>query len=410
MPQRGANGTGKSLRHFVPLVLLCAFLCTSAAAVRGASLFGKVIEVNSGDVITISNLNRPVRVRLLGVDAPEMDQAFGDVARKHLSDLVYDKPVLVEYAGISGDHSLNGRVLLEGADVGAQMIRDGAAWVDPSTQHRLSETDREVYHQSEEAARGERRGLWQQENPVAPWEFVKAIALRTKSAATSSAAASVTKPALDRPVPELTNLTLMASRLAAAPAATRSGGIADLPGFLAPVNGGSWHLLRPARERFSVLVPEEGETQDLPFREGMGHNYRARDGRAAFVVTWLTGATYGESDADAINASVAAFLKSFGIVFNARNQGDPQSAAPCELQNEKDISMHGFTGLEFDVGSCTVPVKVRVFTRTINNERQMYIAMVLYKEKEDNVARFINSFTIAAPASTQKGTKSAKAR
>ena len=103
MPRRDANGTGKWRRHLAPLLLLCAFWCTSAAAVRGASLFGKVIEVNSGDVITISNLNRPVRVRLLGVDAPEMDQAFGDVAKKHLADLIYDKSVLVEYAGISGD-------------------------------------------------------------------------------------------------------------------------------------------------------------------------------------------------------------------------------------------------------------------------------------------------------------------
>ena len=95
-------------------VLLCAFLSVCLLlARRGASLFGKVIEVNSGDVITIFNLNRPVRVRLLGVDAPEMDQAFGDVAKKHLADLVYDKSVLVEYAGIAADSSLNGRVLLE---------------------------------------------------------------------------------------------------------------------------------------------------------------------------------------------------------------------------------------------------------------------------------------------------------
>ena len=102
------------LGRLVPFVLLCAFLCTSEGTVRASSLFGKVIEVNSGDVITISNLNRPVRVRLLGVDAPEMDQAFGDVAKKHLADFVLDKSVLVEYAGISSDHSLNGRVLLEG--------------------------------------------------------------------------------------------------------------------------------------------------------------------------------------------------------------------------------------------------------------------------------------------------------
>src|SRR3954454_8015898 len=182
MPSKGTKCTKKSLRHLVPLVILCAFFCMSAS-VRGASLVGKVIEVNSGDTITISNLNRPVRVRLLGIDAPELSQSFGDVAQRHLNDLVFDKSVLVEYAGIAGDHSLNGRVLLDGADVGAQMIRDGAAWVDPGNEHRLSETDREVYQRSEDAARSERRGLWQEEYPIAPWEFARAVELKTKPVA-----------------------------------------------------------------------------------------------------------------------------------------------------------------------------------------------------------------------------------
>src|SRR5918996_6068312 len=105
--------------YLVHFVFLCTLLGVFVPSVRAASLFGKVIEVNSGDVITISNLNRPVRVKLLGVDAPEMDQTFGDVAKKHLSDLVYDKSVLVEYAGISGDGSLAGRVLVNGSDIGA---------------------------------------------------------------------------------------------------------------------------------------------------------------------------------------------------------------------------------------------------------------------------------------------------
>lgn len=128
-------------------VLLCVSVCAAAERVNASSLVGKVIEVNSGDVITIFNLNRPVRIRLLGVDAPEMNQAFGDVAKKHLEDLVYDKSVVVEYAGIAADSSLTGRVLLGSTDIGAQMIRDGAAWVDPGNQHRLHATDREVYQQ-----------------------------------------------------------------------------------------------------------------------------------------------------------------------------------------------------------------------------------------------------------------------
>jgi len=295
-------------------------------------------------------------------------------------------------------------VTFEGIDIGVQMIRDGAAWVDPSSQHRLSETDREVYQESEAAARRERRGLWQQENPVAPWEFARAVAMRKAPAATLNSLGPARKPAVDRPVPELTNLTLMASRVAGGSAATRSGGIADLPGFLAPVNGRNWHVLRPARERFSVLVPEEGDTQDLPFPGGASALYRARDGRAAFVVTWAIGTTYGESDGDAIKQSVATLLQSFGIMFNARNEGDQQLPAPCESQNEKDISMHGFAGIEFDISSCAVPVKARVFTRIINDQRQMYAAVVLYKE-DDNVARFINSFTITPPAKSRSQKK-----
>ena len=44
------------------IALLHSLCILLFAAVDAASLFGKVIEVNSGDVITIFNLNRPVRV------------------------------------------------------------------------------------------------------------------------------------------------------------------------------------------------------------------------------------------------------------------------------------------------------------------------------------------------------------
>src|ERR1043165_5451912 len=132
-------------RYFLALsIIISAFVSVDAA-----SLFGKVIEVNSGDVITIYNLNRPVRVKLMGVDAPEMNQAFGDVAQRNLADLVFEKSVVVEYAGIAADSSLTGRVLLNDADIGAQMIRDGAAWFDPSKGNRLSPTNQEAYQESD---------------------------------------------------------------------------------------------------------------------------------------------------------------------------------------------------------------------------------------------------------------------
>jgi len=381
------------------IVVLAIAASGFLSEVQASSLFGRVIEVNSGDVITVSNLNRPVRIKLLGVDAPEMDQAFADVARKHLSDLIYDKSVIVEYSGISADGSLAGRVLLNSTDIGAQMIRDGAAWFDLNNLSRLSATDREVYQQSEQAARSERRGLWQAENPMAPWEFVKAASVRTYPVVSLNADVPVNKVRANGSVPELNNMSLIASRLApAAPQpATRSLSSSDFARTMAPAENGGWRLLRPAGENFSVLVPEMGEVKTIPIPGGdgmiSGHAFRGRDGWSIFGVVWISSPTYGETDLYAINNTLSGFLKGFGKHYE-ESKSAAQPNFSCELENEKDVSTGGFTALEFDLKSCTIPAKARVFTRVVEGERQMYIGTVFYLEEDPNVPRFIKSFTI----------------
>src|SRR5215213_1265468 len=312
MPQRSTN---KRLGQFVSLVLICGFVIVlwPGGVVQASSLFGRVVEVSSGDVITVFNLNRPVRVKLLGVDAPEMDQAFGDVAQKHLSDLIYDRSVVVEYSGISADGSLAGRVLLNSTDIGAQMIRDGAAWFDPSNVSRLTETDREVYQQSERAARNERRGLWQAENPTAPWEFVKRSSLRSNPVVSLNASVPANKVRANGPIPELTNLSLIAAAPKTAMRSLKSSDFADAVG---PAEHGNWRLLRPARVDFSVLVPEAGEVRTISMPAGdrmiNSHAFNGRDGWSIFGVAWLSGPTYGETDSDAIKNSLSGYLKGFG--------------------------------------------------------------------------------------------------
>jgi endonuclease YncB( thermonuclease family) len=377
--------------YFLALaVIISGFL---SADVQAASLFGKVIEVNSGDVLTISNLNRPVRVKLLGVDAPEMNQAFGDVAKKHLADLILDKSVLVEYSGIASDSSLTGRVLLNDADVGAQMIRDGAAWFDTNT-NRLSGTDRDVYQQSEQAARNERRGLWQQENPVAPWEFVREEALRRNPVASLKSIAPEAQPAPKRPVAELTNFTLMTAGIAAAPPAPVAGPEMALPA--AGPSRGNWRWLRTAGANFSALVPENGKLTEAPMPEGESHFFIGRDGSSVYVVSWVTAPSMGETDKDAIPTTLEVFLRAVGIFHLGTKSVGPPMTFVCELQNETSISQGGYTGSEYDLRSCTVPARARVFTRMAGDQRQMYIAVVFYAEEDENVSRFIKSFTISA--------------
>jgi endonuclease YncB( thermonuclease family) len=386
-------------RYFVLAFLLLTLLSIN---VEASTLFGRVIEVNDGDVLTVFNLNRPVRIKLVGVDAPEAAQAFGEVARKHLSDLVYDKSVLVEYWGISADSSLVGRVLLGETDIGAQMIRDGAAWFDASNQGNLSVGDREMYQQSQQAARNERRGLWQASEPVAPWEFVRAQALKRNPAASLNSVFPAAKAKPNRPTPELTNLTLIASRLASSsspsgPTSSANDSDSSWAASSAPKN---WQPYKPSGESFSALVPDDGMKKVLPVAFGDQmvdiNVYAARDGWAIYALMWITGPSYGEADRVAIQSTVQGFLRGFADGYQRRNN----SEFACEMQGERRFSAGGFSATEYDLPSCTIPAKVRAYTRVVGGDRQMYVGAVFYSQEEDaNVARFMRSFNVTTAGS-----------
>ncbi len=388
-------------RYLVLGFLIVAFLASLTGNAEASTLFGRVIEVNDGDVITVFNLNRPVRIKLLAVDAPEAGQAFGDVAKKHLTDLVYDRSVLVEYQGISADGSLVGRVMLDKTDIGAQMIRDGAAWFDASNHDRLNAADREVYQQSEQAARRERRGLWQAEDPIAPWEFVRARTLRRIPAASHNAILPAAKARENRPTPELTSFMLLATRMGSSSAASRSdagaSGSDAGPSGRAPWDESArknWHVYKPTGENFTALMPEDGKHAVLEIpHEGETyelHVYAARDGWAIYALMWITGPTNGETDKTVADQMVRKFLEGFGEGYKQQTQ----QAFTCELEGETHTSVNGYSRSEFELSSCTIPAKVRVYTRVTRGNRQMYVGAVFYVEEDDNVSRFIKSFTV----------------
>lgn len=399
-------------------VLLIALFSTG---VEAATLFGRVIEVNDGDVITVFNLNRPVRVKLMGVDAPEADQAFGDVAKKHLSELVFDKSVLVEYWGIAADGSLVGRVTLDKADIGAQMIRDGAAWFDASNQGRLSVDDREVYQQSEQAARGERRGLWQAPDPISPWEFVKAKTLKTAPAASLNVNMPAPKAPPSRPVPELTNLTLIAARMntASSQSAPSVPGGASAPAWAASPADRSvapdmswamdasqkeWRLFKPAGENFSADMPAGGKHLKVPVAAGAGtvdlNLYLVRDGSSVYEMMWMTAPSLGETDKAALDEALGGFMQGFGQGYQNGGGG----SFSCASESEKELSVAGYTGREFDLSSCTIPGKLRVFTKVVDGQRQMYIGVAFSPQEDPNIARFLRSFTVKGSATPKTRT------
>lgn len=146
--------------------LACFALTLGAASVARPSGFTpRVIGVADGDTITVLQNQQPLKIRLQGIDCPEGGQAFGSVAKRHLSDLVFGKDVTVTPTDMDRYGRTVADIAVGGRDVGLAMVEAGLAWhfTRYSSDPRLAAAERE--------AREARRGLWRDPNPIPPWEY-----------------------------------------------------------------------------------------------------------------------------------------------------------------------------------------------------------------------------------------------
>jgi endonuclease YncB( thermonuclease family) len=135
-------------------------------------LNGTVVGVSDGDTITVlDKSNNEHKVRLMGIDAPEKSQAFGNESKQTLSNYIYKKEVSVEYKKLDKYKRIVGKVTLDGQDICLQMIREGMAWHYTEYEKEQSKTDRDLYLKAEATAREVNLGLWVQRRPVSPWIF-----------------------------------------------------------------------------------------------------------------------------------------------------------------------------------------------------------------------------------------------
>lgn len=150
-----------------------AFCCLfSPFVVLADILTGKIVRVADGDTITVLDAsNQQHKIRLSGIDAPELKQAYGQTSRKHLSALVAGKTTLVEWHKHDKYRRIVGKVLLDGQDVCLEQIKAGMAWHYKKYQQEQTPQDRAVYAVAEDEARTARRGLWKEADPMPPWEW-----------------------------------------------------------------------------------------------------------------------------------------------------------------------------------------------------------------------------------------------
>lgn len=138
-----------------PLFLIIALSLSAASA-------EVVCSVHDGDTFRLCNGQR---IRVWGIDAPELKQPFGRQSRDFLSGLVLHRNVALACKGRSYKRRVC-RVRVGGLDVNRSMVGHGWAYDSPKYSHGF-------YAPNERAAHVQAFGVWRQPGQLKPWAWRK---------------------------------------------------------------------------------------------------------------------------------------------------------------------------------------------------------------------------------------------
>ena len=166
------------MKHFVLSIILVAVCLPYASAKSGLhepfEVTGSVIKNHDGDTITLRTDARGIiKVRLSGADTPETGQAYWRVARDALHRQIADKPVTVRCYKQDWRKREVCHALVDGIDPALALVKQGLAWYASMFADDLTPAMRSAYEQAEAQARQQRIGLWQEAEPLPPWECRK---------------------------------------------------------------------------------------------------------------------------------------------------------------------------------------------------------------------------------------------
>ncbi len=125
-----------------------------------------VVKVYDGDTILVQGAGLKLKIRLVGIDAPETGyrgkegQPFSRKAKTLLSRLTDGKQVFLKSHGLGGYNRVLAEVFHEGTNVNLEMVKAGLAEVYQGKKPKT--LDSNPYLQAEKKARNAGTGMWSQ--------------------------------------------------------------------------------------------------------------------------------------------------------------------------------------------------------------------------------------------------------
>ena len=153
------------------LVLLSAVLFAAAfnAFPQSGRMTGRVTEVIDGRTVRLELPHGAIRAELQGIDVPEPEQPLHQLVKDHLKALTVGRDAEFVLDGLTTNRTV-GQLMVNGVDVSAQMLRDGAAWLVPLDYTTTPTAAYAAYANNETQARNEKLGIWSLPDLKPAWQ------------------------------------------------------------------------------------------------------------------------------------------------------------------------------------------------------------------------------------------------
>ena len=137
---------------------------SAVAEVPNDAVQFKLKRISDGDTVVTTE---DTRIRLWGIDTPERDQQHGTDATEALTEMLNNQRLYLETKDVDRYGRTVGVIYTDGGDeINLEMVCDGRAWW--YERYAKKATD---YKQCQEDAQQNKRGLWAEEEPIAPWDW-----------------------------------------------------------------------------------------------------------------------------------------------------------------------------------------------------------------------------------------------
>ena len=144
------------------------FLIQSFSWANAEEFFGTVEAVHDGDTLRLTRENaKSIKVRLAGIDAPEIEQEYGLASKKSLRELVFRKKVKVTTKAVDDYGRVVAQLDVGPLNVNQEQVKRGMAW-----EFSRFQGDRKMAALQREA-QSAKRGLWAGQSIVQPSQWRK---------------------------------------------------------------------------------------------------------------------------------------------------------------------------------------------------------------------------------------------